>query len=177
MQLLGIVVAVGAAICLTSMWWRLALSAISRRHIAFSMPSPDQTAGDPQFAYLRRGTGMVGRDEADGNRSILRWRRVRLISVVGDGEAVIVACRRHPSAGGPRSAPRWRRSDRVALAPEDLTMVLRLGDSPDATRAMGLLERWCRQGAWLQVRPAPVLGAVELHDTSRSTLRAPVAAT
>jgi len=146
---------------------------------------------------------------------VLAWKRLRLLSVLADGGTVILACRRPPAApfgpisGGrrmgakrdPRAVGRRRvRSSRglepvgpaeFALAPDDRTIVLALGDGEAASMALSLLEWWCDEGVWLHVRPAALgdagmvdrppgapleVNAVELLDTGQNSLRAPLAA-
>lgn len=91
---------------------------------------------------------------------VIGWKRLRLVAVIPDDTTVLLACRRHPAVyGGER------------------TIVLRLGVGEDAWRAQELLQRWCREGAWLRVGIAPVAGSLELADRRRqAALWAPLAA-
>lgn len=133
-------------------------------------PRPEPSRGlDPE---LSRAAEPEKSPEYATASPVLRWRRLRLVSMLGDGKTVILACRRHPR-GRRDSAPSH---DGRHLEPDDQTVVLRLGESPDAERARALLQRWCDEGTWLQIRPAPAGGAVELFDAAHASLRAPLAA-
>jgi len=175
-----------------------------------SHPAGRQPGSEPLDPADRGG---VGRAALAG---VLAWKRLRLLSVLADGGTVILACRRHPAAlfgpigGGrgigarpdPGATGRRRRvrpsrgsepvgAGALALAPDDRTIVLALGDGEAANMALSLLERWCQEGVWLHVRPAwlrrpgfvdrspgaPLeVNAVELLDTGQNSLRAPLAA-
>ncbi len=99
---------------------------------------------------------------------VLQWLGFSIVAVVVLEEVVLLACRRHPAhtlAGG-----------RTRLAPDDRTVVLRVGHDERAGRAVDLLERWRDEGTWLRVRPTEVAGAIELTDGGSSALRAPLVA-
>ncbi len=90
--------------------------------------------------------------------SVLGWDAFTVTSTLAADGRVLVSCRR-------QAGDAW---------PDELTMVLLVGDDHRAERAIGLLERWRAGQASLHLRPTTVAGTIELFDARDNALRAPL---
>ncbi|HEX3541391.1 MAG TPA: hypothetical protein VHT75_13235 [Acidimicrobiales bacterium] len=90
--------------------------------------------------------------------SVLGWEAFTVgATLVLDG-TLLLGCRRH---------------DRLGPA-EESTVVLEIGDSERADRAVALFQAWQAVGATLRLRPTTIAGAIEILDDHQRAVRAPL---
>jgi hypothetical protein len=132
---------------------------------------PSRTDAGPVGGDLGSASGPVGQLEAPPALpaeavSVLGWESFTVLSVLFHEGTALVACRRL----GPSQTSRS-----VAFTDSDQTIVLVLGDDQRAAAALGVFEDWRKRQSPLRLRPIGVPGAIEILDSGRTRIRAPLA--